>query len=91
MKHYRALENELPVQAVVIQRYLGTVRFFSEERGWGFITPANIAMAGGRDLFVHKSAVTAAGLVTLVTGQRLKFTLGERGGRPLAVELELLT
>lgn len=47
----------------------GTVKFFNAARGFGFITPDG----GGKDVFVHISAVEAAGLATLRDGQRVRF------------------
>ena len=47
----------------------GTVKFFNSIKGFGFITPED----GGRDVFVHMSAVEAAGLRGLDEGQKLNF------------------
>ena len=47
----------------------GTVKFFNGERGYGFITPND----GGRDVFVHITAVERAGLKSLIEGQRISF------------------
>jgi len=47
----------------------GTVKFFNTQKGFGFITPED----GGRDVFVHVSAVEAAGLHGLNEGQRVNF------------------
>jgi CspA family cold shock protein len=47
----------------------GTVKFFNGERGYGFIKPDD----GGRDVFVHITAVEHAGLKTLAEGQRIQF------------------
>lgn len=47
----------------------GTVKFFNSTKGFGFITPAT----GGKDVFVHISAVERAGLRTLVEGQKVSF------------------
>ena len=47
----------------------GTVKFFNEVRGYGFITPND----GGSDVFVHISAVERAGLKDLTAGQRITF------------------
>ena len=48
---------------------LGTVKFFNSAKGFGFITPEG----GGKDVFVHVTAVEAAGLSTLAEGQRVSF------------------
>src|SRR5262249_10231793 len=47
----------------------GTVKFFNAERGYGFIKPDD----GGRDVFVHITAVERAGLKSLTAGQRISF------------------
>ncbi len=62
----------------------GTVKFFNEEKGYGFIQPDN----GGADSFVHISAVQAAGMQTLEREQRVTYEV-ERGrnGKESAVNL----
>lgn len=47
----------------------GTVKFFNAVKGFGFISPEG----GGKDIFVHVSAVERAGLRTLSEGQRVTF------------------
>lgn len=47
----------------------GVVKFFNTERGYGFIKPDD----GGRDVFVHITAVEQAGLKSLTEGQRITF------------------
>ena len=47
----------------------GTVKWFNEEKGYGFIQPDG----GGRDVFVHISAVERSGLQTLSDGQKVSF------------------
>ena len=63
----------------------GTVKWFNAEKGYGFIQPAN----GGKDVFVHISAVEKAGLSTLNENQNVSFDL-ERGnnGKTSAVNLK---
>jgi cold shock protein len=54
----------------------GTVKFFNREKGYGFIQPAD----GGKDVFVHISAVERAGMSTLVEGQEVVYdVVAERG------------
>ena len=62
----------------------GTVKFFNAERGYGFIKPD-----GGRDVFVHITAVEQAGLKSLTEGQRLSFDVepDKKGKGPKAVNL----
>lgn len=50
---------------------LGTVKFFNTTKGFGFIAPED----GGKDVFVHVSAVEAAGLRTLNEGQKVQFDI----------------
>jgi CspA family cold shock protein len=48
---------------------VGTVKFFNTAKGYGFISPEG----GGKDVFVHATAVEAAGMRTLSEGQRIAF------------------
>lgn len=62
----------------------GAVKWFDAKKGFGFITPD----LGPCDVFVHVSAVTAAGLVALFPGDRLEFELAQSGdGRLIAFGL----
>lgn len=47
----------------------GTVKWFNENKGYGFITPQD----GSKDVFVHHSAITGMGFKTLAEGQRVTF------------------
>jgi CspA family cold shock protein len=49
----------------------GTVKWFNEQKGYGFIQPEN----GNKDVFVHISAVERAGLRTLKAGQKVQFEI----------------
>ncbi len=64
---------------------IGTVKFFNTDKGYGFIAPED----GGKDSFVHISAVQAAGMQTLTQDQRVSYEI-ERGqnGRESAVNLQ---
>ena len=48
---------------------IGTVKFFNTDKGFGFIAPEG----GGKDVFVHASAIEAAGMRSLSEGQRVSF------------------
>ncbi|EKF17272.1 cold-shock protein [Nitratireductor pacificus] len=65
----------------------GTVKFFNNSKGFGFITPD----AGGADVFVHISAVQASGLPGLEDGQKVSFETepDKRGKGPKAVNLTI--
>ena len=63
----------------------GTVKFFNENKGYGFIAPDG----GGNDAFVHISAVERSGLRTLRENQRVNYELQEdRRGKMAAVNLQ---
>jgi len=55
----------------------GTVKWFNEDKGFGFITPTD----GGKDVFVHFRAIQSEGYKTLVEGQQVSFTVeqGQKG------------
>lgn len=62
----------------------GTVKWFNPTKGFGFIAPDT----GGKDVFVHISAVQKAGLRTVNEGQTLAFQIEEQqNGRTAAVDL----
>lgn len=63
----------------------GTVKFFDSTKGFGFITPDD----GGKDAFVHISAVERAGMISLKDNQRVGYDLEEdRRGKMAAVNLQ---
>ncbi|OQW55821.1 MAG: cold-shock protein [Proteobacteria bacterium HN_bin10] len=63
----------------------GTVKFFNATKGFGFISPEG----GGKDVFVHISAVERAGMRGLADGQKLSFDLEkDRQGRESAANLK---
>ena len=64
---------------------VGTVKFFNETKGYGFIQPDG----GGQDAFVHISAVERSGMQTLRENQRVSYDLQEdRRGKMSAVNLK---
>ena len=65
----------------------GTVKFFNTTKGFGFIQPDQ----GGKDAFVHISAVERSGLSTLNEGQKVSYELEKgRDGRESAINLTAL-
>ncbi len=58
-------------------RTTGTVKWFNDSKGFGFITPED----GSKDCFVHHSAIQARGFKTLTEGERVEFDLvqGQKG------------
>lgn len=77
-----------PTPAVDSPRLIGTVKWFNDAKGFGFITPDD----GGEDCFVHYSAIRASGVTrrkTLVEGQRVEYSpmRGEKGKGPKAADV----
>ncbi len=66
----------------------GIVKFFNSDKGYGFIMPDD----GGRDIFVHVTAVSRAGLDTLNQGQKVEFEIepDKKGKGPKAVNIIIL-
>jgi len=63
---------------------IGTVKFFNATKGFGFIAPEG----GGKDVFVHMSAVEKAGMGTLAEGQRVSFEVVTERGKLAASDLK---
>jgi CspA family cold shock protein len=64
----------------------GTVKWFNSEKGYGFITPED----GGKDVFVHYSAIEGGGYKSLEEGQRVSFELGQGQKGPQADHVHAL-
>jgi cold shock protein len=64
----------------------GTVKFFNTQKGYGFIQPTD----GGKDVFVHISAVERAGMSDLHEGQKLSFDVVSERGKLAAANLQSL-
>ena len=64
----------------------GTVKWFNATKGYGFIAPED----GGKDVFVHISAVERSGLTGLEDNQKVSFEMTEgRDGRTMASDIQL--
>jgi CspA family cold shock protein len=63
----------------------GTVKWFNDAKGFGFITPAD----GSKDVFVHHSAVQGSGFKSLTEGQQVKFELEQGPKGPSAANVQL--
>ena len=65
-------------------RATGTVKWFNDAKGYGFITPDD----GGEDLFAHFSAIQMSGFKTLKEGQKVQFevTLGPKGKQASSIQ-----
>ena len=61
----------------------GTVKWFNPTKGYGFITPES----GGKDVFVHVTAVEQAGMGTLSEGQKINYEVITEGRGDKAVDL----
>ena len=61
-------------------RMTGTVKWFNDAKGFGFITPEN----GGKDCFVHHTAIKADGFRTLAEGDKVEFDLVQGAKGPAA-------
>ncbi|KAL6211941.1 hypothetical protein ACLB2K_017164 [Fragaria x ananassa] len=65
-------------------RLTGTVKWFNDQKGFGFITPEN----GGEDLFVHQSSIRTEGFRTLGDGESVEFQIEtDNDGRTKAVDV----
>ncbi len=65
-------------------RVFGTVKWFNDAKGFGFIAQDN----GGQDVFAHFSAIKGDGFKSLAEGQKVSFILGEGKKGPQAEEIE---
>jgi CspA family cold shock protein len=64
----------------------GVVKWFSSEKGYGFITPDD----GGKDVFVHFSAIAGSGFRNLEEGQRVSFDVQDGQKGPQAAQVQAL-
>lgn len=64
----------------------GTVKWFNDQKGFGFITVED----GGKDVFVHHSAIEGSGFKSLQEGDRVSFEIEQGGKGPSAVHVKKL-
>jgi CspA family cold shock protein len=64
----------------------GTVKWFSDQKGYGFITPDD----GGKDLFVHQSSIVADGFRSLAEGAKVSYETEEGPKGPAAANVRAL-
>ena len=64
----------------------GTVKWFSDEKGYGFITPEG----GGKDLFVHHSKIAGSGFKSLSEGAKVQFEASEGAKGPEASDVVVI-
>ena len=64
----------------------GTVKWFNGTKGYGFISPDE----GGKDVFIHVTALQAAGIENLEENQKVSFDVTEEKGKKSATNLSLL-
>jgi CspA family cold shock protein len=64
----------------------GTVKWFSDEKGYGFITPDD----NGKDLFVHHSAIAGNGFKTLAEGAKVSYDAEQGQKGPAAANVQLI-
>ena len=74
---------DVPANLEISEMASGTVKWFNSQKGYGFIQPTG----GGRDVFVHISAVERAGLSSLNEGQQVEFEIEDNRGKTSAVNL----
>lgn len=64
----------------------GSVKWFNEEKGYGFITPES----GGKDVFVHFRAIKSEGFKSLAEGQKVEFEVEQGQKGPQAAEVTVV-
>jgi CspA family cold shock protein len=64
----------------------GTVKWFSDDKGYGFITPDE----AGEDLFVHHSAIAGSGFKSLAEGAKVSYDTEQRQKGPAAANVQLI-
>jgi len=68
------------------EMFTGTVKWFNDTKGYGFIVQDN----GGKDVFVHHSAINAEGYRTLTEGQRVQYDIEQTPKGPAATNVTII-
>lgn len=71
------------VKVILMSKMKGSVKWFNESKGFGFITPED----GSKDVFVHFSAIQSNGFKTLAEGQRVEFEITDGAKGPSAANV----
>lgn len=69
-----------------MSKFTGTVKWFNSEKGFGFITPE----AGGKDLFVHFSAIVGTNFRTLNEGEKVEYSVQDSDRGPAANDVVVI-
>lgn len=70
-----------------MSRLNGTVKWFNDAKGYGFLTPSD----GGRDIFVHYTDIVGSGHKSLKDSDPVSFEMGQSGKGPKAINVQLAT
>ena len=77
----------LMVEKIGVSQMQGIVKWFNEEKGFGFITPDG----GGKDVFVHHTGIQMEGFRKLEEGQKVSYDIGEGKKGPCAVNVVVVS
>jgi len=90
MREGSARQHHLAHRSILVRRCwdlaTGVVKWFSDEKGFGFITPDD----GGKDAFVHFSGISGDGFRTLAEGAKVEYELGEGAKGPQASNVRVI-
>lgn len=70
--------------------FKGSIKWFNESKGFGFITPDDPTVNGGKDVFLHVTTVKNSGLRDVAEGERFSFDLVDSRGKTAASNLKAI-